>query len=354
MSLSSATHPIEAALINKYLKSLLSGGAPEVPEKSPLDAGMAAFEAGQFDAALPLLEEAIALDGTHVPALVAVARIRLDLGLYAEALEPLKVSRDLDARNPQVYYLLGELAGAQGDLVASEKNFRRATELDADFTDAHIRLGMVLTEQRRLAEATKAFERAIFLDRMAVVARYHLAQVCIESEDYQRALGQLHMVKELHPDYAPVYVLQGDIFQRLGDHRQAVVEFSKAIELGAGDATIYYRLGRSHLTLKFREKALRAFVSAIEQDPELWPAVYHAAVLHEELKRFAQAQRNFEAILHVEEYREVAAAAVERIGGLLAEIAASMAGDDAAPTPIPPPSGASGTAPLGSSSTRPL
>jgi tetratricopeptide (TPR) repeat protein len=343
----------EAPLINKYLKSLLNGGAPEEPVKSPLELGMARFDAGDYEGALPLLEEAIAADGTHCPALLAVARMRLELGCYAEALEPLKTVRELDSRNPQVYYLLGELASAQGDLIACEKNFRKATDLDADFTDAHIRLGMVLAEQRRLAEAVKAFERAIFLDRMAVVARYHLAQVCIEQEEFQRALGQLHMVKELHPDYAPVYVLQGDIFQRLGDHRQAVVEFTKAIELGAGDAMLHYRLGRSHLALKNKEKALRAFLGAIEQDSELWPAYYHAAVLQEELKRYAQAQRNFQAILHVEEYREVAAAAVERISELLAEIAASMAGDDLMPPPPPPP-GAAGTGPIGSNATRPL
>lgn len=340
-------------MINKYLKSLLNGGAPEQPVKSPLEQGMALFEAGDYEGALPQLEEALQADATHTGALVALGRIRLDLGLYAEALEPLRIARELDGKNPQVFYLLGELASAQGDVIASEKNFRKATELDPDFTDAHIRLGMVLSEQRRLNDAVKSFERAIFLDRMAVVARYHLAQVCIETEDFQRALGQLHMVKELHPDYAPVYVLQGDIFQRLGDHRQAVVELTKAVELGAGDATVQYRLGRSHLALGNKEKALRAFLATIEQDAEYWPAYYDAAVLQEELKRYAQAQRNFQAIAHLEEYREVAAQAIERINGMLAEIAASMAGGDEKPS-FPPPGGAAGTGPIGPGATRPL
>lgn len=340
-------------MINKYLKSLLNGGAPEQPVKSPLEQGMALFEAGDYEGALPHLEEGLRADATHTAALVALGRIRLDLGLYADALEPLRIARDLDGKNPQVFYLLGELASAQGDVIAAEKNFRKATELDPDFTDSHIRLGMVLSEQRRLNDAVKAFERAIFLDRMAVVARYHLAQVCIETEDFQRALGQLHMVKELHPDYAPVYVLQGDIFQRLGDHRQAVVELTKAVELGAGDATVQYRLGRSHLALRNKEKALRAFLATIEQDAEYWPAYYYAAVLQEELKRYAQAQRNFQAIQHLEEYREVAVAAIERINGMLAEIAASMAGGDEKPN-FPPPGGAAGTGPIGPNATRPL
>ena len=48
--------------------------------------------------------------------------------------------------------------------------------------------------------------------RTAVVARFHLAQVCLQLKDHRRALTQLHLVKELQPNYAPVYMLQGDIF----------------------------------------------------------------------------------------------------------------------------------------------
>lgn len=344
-------------MLNKYLKSLLNGGAPEAPVKSPLEQGLALFEAGDHEGALAHLREALAAEPHHVSALVAVGRILVDAGENAEALEHLKLARELDNRNPQVFYLLGELAAGTGDNVASEKNFKKAVELDPDFTDGHIRLGMVLAEMRRLPDAIKAFERAIFLDRAAVVARYHLAQVCIQIEDYQRALTQLHLVKELHPDYAPVYILQGDIFTRLGDYRQAVVEFSKAIELGEGDSSVHYRLGRAHLALKNKERALRAFLSTIEQDPEAWPAYYQAAQIQEEMKRYAPAQKHYQALVGVDEYREVALAAVERIGGLLAEIAASMAGEfDAPPAPPPPhPSGAANTGLLGGDGkTQPL
>lgn len=346
----------EAPLLNKYLKSLLNGGAPEAPVKSPLEQGLASFEAGDYESAMAQLREALAADPHHVPALVAMGRMLLDAGESAASLEHLKAARELDNRNPQVFYLLGELASGTGDYVSSEKNFKKAVELDPDFTDGHIRLGMVLAETRRLPEAIKAFERAIFLDRAAVVARYHLAQVCIQNEDYQRALTQLHLVKELHPDYAPVYILQGDIFTRLGDYRQAVVEFSRAIELGEGDSSVHYRLGRAHLALKNKERALRAFLSTIEQDAEAWPAYYQAAQLQEEMKRYAPAQTCYQALLGIEEYREVAAAAVERINGLLGEIAASMAGEfDAPAIPFPPhPSGAAGTAPLADGRTQPL
>ncbi|MNT11562.1 hypothetical protein D3C72_1464520 [compost metagenome] len=93
-------------------------------------------------------------------------------------------------------------------------------------------------------------------------------------------------------------------------------------------------------------------MATIEQDPEAWSAYYHAAQLQEDMKRLAQAQKHYQALAHVDEYREVATAAVERIGNTLADIAASMAGEQE--PPMPPPGGAAGTGPIGPNATRPL
>lgn len=313
-------------MLNKYLKTLLNGGVPE-KEVNPLQDGLAFFESGDHENALPLLQQALEADPHQVQALIAVGRIHLDQGRYADAYQPLRAALELDVKNPQLHYLLGELCYGQGDVTAAESYFARAILHDADYTDAHIRLGMLLSEMNRYNEAIKCFERAIFLDRQAVVARYHLAQVCVRLDDHRRALTQLHLVKELHPDYPPVYVLQGEIFFRLGDHRQAVMEFNKAIELGAGDGNVFWHLANSHLALKAKDKALRAFLQTIEHDPENWPAYHQAALIQEEMKRFAQAQQNYNVLLRVPEFQEVAQQGVERIEKLLAEIAATLAGD---------------------------
>jgi tetratricopeptide (TPR) repeat protein len=313
-------------VLSKYLKTLLNGGVPE-EERDPLKEGLAAFEAGDYEQALALFEEVLASDPHQLQVLTAKGRILNEQGSYAEAYQALSAAVELDAYNPQIYYYLGEVLYAQQDLFAAERHFAKAAQLDPDYTDAFIREGMVLAELGRREEAVKAFERAIFLDRAAVVARFHLAQVCLQMEDFRRALAQLHMVKELYPEYAPVYLLQGEIQQRLGDLRQAIVEYDKAVELGAGDAGVFWQLGQMHLSLGDRENALKAFVQVVEYDPEHWPAHYHVAVMHDEAKRYGSAQQSYQALLQSEEYREVAQQAMARISAILAEIAASMAGD---------------------------
>jgi tetratricopeptide (TPR) repeat protein len=318
----------EADVLSKYLKTILNGGVPE-EERDPLKEGLALFEAGDYDPAMPLLEEVLEADNGNVASLVAIGRIHTARGHFRKASKVLESALDLEPKNPQINYYMAELSYELQDYLSAEEYFTKATQCDPDYTDAYIRLGMLLSELSRYHDAIKALERAIFLDRAAVVARYQLAQVCVELEDFRRALAQIHLVRELHPDFAPVHMLQGDIFDRLGDYRQAIVELNKVVELGGADANVYWQLGTAHLALKQREKALRAFLHVIEHDPELWPAYYEAAQLQEGMKRFQQARQTYKALLHAEEYAEVANEAIERIDGVLAEIAATMAGDEA-------------------------
>jgi tetratricopeptide (TPR) repeat protein len=314
------------------LKTLLSGGLEE-REVKPLEDGLAAFEAGNYEEAMPLLVQALKTDPHHVQALIAVGRMHLDQGSYAEAYQPLRSALELDIKNAVLNYLLGELSYGQGDFQSATNYFTKAVTYDPDYTDAHIRLGMLHMEQARPQDSIKCFERAIFLDRAAVVARYHLAQVCVQLDDPRRALTQLHLVKEMHGDYPPVYVLQGEIQCRLGDYRQAILEFQKAIELGVGDASVYWQLGQAHLGLSGKDKALRAFLQVLEHDPAHAAARFKTAELQEELRRYAQAQQHYHYLLEVEEYSEAAQLGLARIAKVLAEIASTLSGDEGGEPP---------------------
>ena len=207
------------------------------------------------------------------------------------------------------------------------KFFEKALHYDPDYTDAHIRLGMVCRESNRLQEAVKAFEKAIFLDRQAVVARFQLAQVCIELGDTRRALTQLHLVKEIHGDYPPVFLLQGEIQFDLGDYRQAVLELEKSLELGLDSAHVYDLLGQAYDRLSNKDKALGAYQLCLEREPR--PSVqFRVAELFEQNRRYAQAQELYRNLFGEPAFAEQAKNAVERVESLLQDMAAQLAGEE--------------------------
>lgn len=312
-------------MLSKYLKTILNGGVPE-REVRPLEDGLNAFEAGKHDESLPLLLEALK-DAPHtLAALVAVGRIYHTRGTADEAVKFLLRALELDGRNPLVNYLLGELALNEGNATMAAKFFEKALSTDPDYTDAHIRLGMAYRELKQPQEAIKAFEKAIFLDRQAVVARFQLAQVCLEVKDTRRALTQLHLVKEIHGDYPPVFLLQGEIQFGLGDYRQAIIELERALELGLDGAHARELLGRANDRLGNREGAIKAYVGCLERENR--PHIrFRLAEILEELRKYSAAQEHYTILVDDRSYGDAAQEALKRIKQLLADIATELAGE---------------------------
>ncbi len=277
--------------------------------------GVARFGQGDHEAALALLSQIPKTNQRlYALALSYIGRIQTLRGEHDNSEKSLRRSLSLQTKiDPQTLYFLGECYFYQRKWDDAEKLLRECVVREPKYTDAYIRLGMVLKEQRRVPEATRAFEMAIVNDQKAVVARYQLAQICVEGEDYKRALSQLHVVKELANNYAPAFVLQGDIFQRIGDHRQSIVEYVKVVQMGKADAGLYWRLGRSFMAIKDRKQALKAFEEALRLDPRMWPACFYSAQLREELQHYPKAVAHYKALLEVDEYRAIAREAIARL-----------------------------------------
>jgi len=282
-------------------------------------AGVNEFQAGNHDAALAAFAQ---VGKEHrklqAQALTYIGRIQSSRGAYADAEASLRRSLSLQTRiDPQSLFHLGEVYFHARRWSDAEKYLQETIALEPKYTDAYIRLGMVFRETKRAEDARKAFELAIVNDSKAVVARYQLALICAEKEDYKRALSQLHFVKSLAETYAPAFVLQGDIYQRLGDHLQAIVEYVKVVEMGRADASLFWRLGRSFIAVKDRQQAVKAFEEAVRNDRQLWPAWFYAAQLREDLQDHARALAHYRNLLGVEEYKAVAREAIDRLSRLV-------------------------------------
>lgn len=277
--------------------------------------GLSRFQQGDLDGALAFFVQVPKTSKKQqAMAMSYIGRIQTLKGEYEEAEKTLRRSLSMQAQiDPQSLYFLGECYFYQRKWAEAEKYLRETIVREPKYTDAYIRLGMALREMKRFDEAVRSFELAIVNDQKAVVARYQLAQICVDKEDYKRALSQLHFVKDLAANYAPAFVLQGDIYQRLGDHRQAIVEYCKVVEMGKGDAGLYWRLGRSFMAIKDRLQAVRAFEQAIRLDKAMWPAYFYAAQLRDEFQHYEKAMQHYRALLAVEEYRAIAKEAIDRL-----------------------------------------
>lgn len=305
-------------MVTKYLKVLMTGGLEERPRDLIAD-GLAWKAKGDAKAAIADLTEGLKTDTRHLDGRLALARLLLAQRQLADAEAHARTAVGYHPTDVRTHVLLGEILQEQKQTAKAETCFRKAIQVDEKFTDAHIRLGVVLFEAGRLKEAMDVLNHAVFLDRKAAVARYYLAQICLDFEDYQRALAQLHFVDRIQPDFPPVIQTLATVFEHIGDTRQAIMEFNRLDDLGHADASIFFRLGLANLKLRAKDLALRAFERATDSEPRHWEAHYHAAQLLEEQKRWSQAIDHYRMLLNAKAYADLARLALARITRLLTE-----------------------------------
>jgi tetratricopeptide (TPR) repeat protein len=248
-----------------------------------------------------------------------------------EHLEATRFYRQVAAAAPSAegFYRLGTCWQHLSQWDTSEKALIRAVTLDPKHTDAFILLGTAYYQQERYLEAVKAFERALVNDPHALLARYHLAQVCMEMGNFKRALTQLHVLQSLKPDYAPTHRLQAGIFLKLEDYRQALVELCWLVEAGLADVWCFSSMGVAYRAIGEKVQALRAYEFALRLDPSLVDETLMAAQLNEELEQYEMALEFYRSLTRDLTWGEKAKVAVERLERRLAvvRLAAKPASD---------------------------
>ncbi|MGE5707045.1 MAG: tetratricopeptide repeat protein [Bacteroidota bacterium] len=296
------------------------------PNERLTDQGIKLFGEGRNAEAAAILHQALAQDEADHLALTTLGRIETLEGKYRDAEEHLSLAVETGS-TANAHFFLGDLYYLQKEFFSAERHFKRATALDPKLLDAHLRLGLLYQEQGRKPEAVRAFEQAIYMDRTSVPARLFLAQLCIQMEDFKRALAQLHYISALENATVETLMLRGDIHHKLGDLRQASIEYARALELKGDDPELCWKHGSSLLALGEKRKALRALRKTIELDPSRSNAVLVVAQLQEEALQYTQALHNYERLLDAPGYETTAQEGIERVQARLEAIRADMEGN---------------------------
>jgi tetratricopeptide (TPR) repeat protein len=110
-------------------------------------------------------EKAIALDPTHIDALVNLGRLFHEDGDPAAAEKHYRAALSADPTHPVAAFNLGVALDDLGRLAAAADAYRRAIELDPDNPDAHYNLAGILERQHDKAGAVRHLTRYRALTR---------------------------------------------------------------------------------------------------------------------------------------------------------------------------------------------
>jgi TolB-like protein/DNA-binding winged helix-turn-helix (wHTH) protein/Flp pilus assembly protein TadD len=137
------------------------------------------------------------------------------------------------------------------DWPGSEKEFRRAIQLDPQYATAHQWYAEFLSWQGRFEEAFAESEQALRLDPLSLIIASDRASILYNSRQYESALKQCRSVLELDPNYEHAQDMMIPDYLQLGRYDEAVEGINRwatrdeGPEMWAWKAAVYSRSGHA-------------------------------------------------------------------------------------------------------------
>lgn len=208
--------------------------------------------------------------------------------------------------SPDAYYYLGELLMKQNELAKATK----VMEEGKKYFDTHnyslkeypllyIGYAHTLLDTGRTSDARKIMEEAIKAGKNKnPVSLLAAARANIESKNGDPNWAMYLLKKAISKDKKnpALYVALGDAYRKVIDGSNAVVNYTKALEVDPNYAIALYKEGRIYKSQKNTEVFVDRFTRTVELDPNFAPALYEL-YYHYLYKDVVKAQKYFDAYI---------------------------------------------------------
>jgi len=249
--------------------------------------------------AISYFQQAVALDPTYALAYAGLADAYFSS--LAAALPPtefLPLARAAAQRAVEIDDTLAEAHAELGFIIfwwdwdweASEKQFRRALELDPNSANAHVFYAHLLSNTGRHQEALAEAKRARECDPLNLHISAVEAQFLIHGGRTDEALARLRMTLEMDPDHFLARLYASSAYIEKGMYSEAISEARKAKEVSGGRASLSSAFLGYALSKAGREAEARSVLRGLlKSSAERYVSAYHIALVYNGLGRRDEA-----------------------------------------------------------------
>jgi tetratricopeptide (TPR) repeat protein len=207
----------------------------------------------QLGEAKKYFEQAISLDPKYAPAYAGLA----DFYWATDELNPQEANRRAKQNAIKALELDNELAEghktlaiikfyADWDWAGAETEFRRALDLNPNYSEGHRMYSVYLSELGRSDEAIKEAQTAQRLDPLSLTTAVTVGWAYYYARQYDRAIEQCRDVIELDATFSSGHECLGSAYLAMGSFADAIAECQRSAS-GSGHASIREAsLGRAY------------------------------------------------------------------------------------------------------------
>jgi len=198
------------------------------------------FTPESLQKAIALFQKAVELDPNYALAYTGIADFYTWSSIYG--IIPSKISHpkvfeaasralEIDEELAEAYAAIGLYYSNIRNWEKTENSYRRAIELNPNYSLAHEWLSALLVGSGRFEEGMKEVRLAERLDPFSLRAKTLTAWTAYQSKLYDEALAKAQEIIELDPNFAQGYLQSGNILLELGRIDEALEACQKGLEL---------------------------------------------------------------------------------------------------------------------------
>ncbi len=234
-------------------------------------AGMTHYESREFAAARQYLDRLVLINPKDASAQANLAQVLSDLGDQQAAEASARRALALDARHAGAHNILGNILGARGVWDEALRHYRQAVAGDPRRAIFHHNLGHAL-QQLGKEEAEAAYRKAIELEPQFSPAYANLGGLLVKYERCEEARDLLRRAVDLDQANVDAYNNLGLANRKLGNLSEAYGAYRVALEKNPKTAGVWHNLGLLYEEGNRRDEAMDCFRRAVEIDPEFLEA----------------------------------------------------------------------------------
>ena len=166
------------------------------------------------------------------------------------------------------------------DWPGSEREFKRALEINPNDGTARMWYGQYLEAMGRLDEAIAERRRALEAEPLSLIISASWDGSYIEARHYDQAIEELRKTVDMDPSFVVAHLFLGWVYEQKGMLPEAIAEFQQALSNSGGDPRFVSALGHAYAISGQRRMAEESLARLKEQAKQRYVSPYDIAVIY--------------------------------------------------------------------------
>lgn len=270
---------------------------PDQPDAIHL-LGVLAFQSGQPDVALDLLQRATAINPHESTTFSNLARVLCAVGRRDEAIHAYRKSIALEPTNPETHNNLANALSIIGVLDEAINEYRQAIALKHDFAEAYSNLGNALRAQGKIDASIAALRCALKIRPRLPDAQHNLGLSLKESGQLEAAAREFRAALESRPSYPEAWNNLGSVLQEQGQSQEAIGAFRHALGLRPEFPEALVNLGNTLRSIGQVDESIGIIRQALQLKPNYACGLNSLGCSLHSAGRFDEAMSAYREAMH--------------------------------------------------------